>query len=89
MERGWMMALAVSAALLLNVLAKAKPGLRSFGYAFLHVIAAAVVLFLINGTGLFGDIRIPINLVTVLTVAILGLPGLLLLAAVKWTILPH
>jgi len=88
MERGWMMLLAASAALLMFVVARAKPDLRSFGYALLQIIAAAVLLFLFNGSGLFGDLTIPINPAPVLTVAILGLPGLALLAAVKWTILP-
>jgi len=78
----------ISAVLLVIVLIRTRPGIRLFGYALVHVIFAAVLLFLFNGTGLFGDLYIPINLVTVLTVAALGIPGLVLLAAVKATILP-
>lgn len=83
-----MMLFIISAVLLVIVLIRTRPGIRLFGCALVQVIFAAVLLFLFNGTGLSGDLYIPINLVTVLTVAALGIPGLVLLAAVKATILP-
>lgn len=88
MDRRWLILFIISAALLLILLFRTKPNIRWFGYALLHVIVASIVLFLFNGSGLFGDFYIPINPVTVLTVAILGLPGLALIAAVKLTVLP-
>lgn len=88
MDEGWLILFIISAVLLLIVLFRTRPQIRWFGYALLHVIVAAIVLFLLNGTGLLGEIHIPINLATVLTVAILGVPGLALLAAIKLTVLP-
>lgn len=88
MEQRWLILFIISSALFLILLFRTRPRLRWFGYALMHVIAAAVVLFLLNGSGLFGDFYLPINAVTVLTVAALGIPGLALLAAVKLTILP-
>jgi inhibitor of the pro-sigma K processing machinery len=83
----WLVVLVICAAALLIVVLRTKPDIRWFGYALLQVVAAALILFVINGTGLFGHFYIPINLVTVLVVAILGLPGLALLAVMKLTLL--
>lgn len=88
MDEGWLILFIISTVMLLIVLFRTRPRMRWFGYALLHVVVAAFVLFLLNGTGLFGQFHIPINLATVLTVAILGIPGLALLAAIKLTILP-
>lgn len=88
MDEGWLILFIISTVLLLIVLFRTRPKMRWFGYAVLHVIVAAIVLFLLNGSGLFGQFHIPINLATVMTVAILGVPGLALLAAIKLTILP-
>lgn len=87
MERGWLILFVVSAVLLVIVLFRTRPDIRWFGYALLQLVLSAVFLFIINGTGLFGDFYIPINLVTVLAIAVLGIPGIGLLAAIKLTLL--
>ena len=87
MEQGWLIVLIVSAVLLVIVLLRTRPNVRWFGYALLQLVISAILLFVINGTGLFGEFYIPINLATVFTIAVLGLPGLGLLAAIKLTIL--
>lgn len=83
----WLVVLIVCAAALVIVVYRTKPDIRWFGYALLQVVVAALILFVLNGTSLLGEFYIPINLVTVLTIAILGLPGLALLAAMKLTLL--
>lgn len=88
MDQRWLILFIISTVLLLIVWIRTRPRIRWFGYAVVHMIAASVVLFLLNGIGWFADIEVPINLVTVLTVAALGIPGLCLLAAVKLTVLP-
>jgi inhibitor of the pro-sigma K processing machinery len=47
----------------------------------------AVGLFLINGLGWFGELHIPINIMTLFTIVILGFPGFLLLVAIKLTLI--
>lgn len=84
--QGWLLLLIISGVLLITVIVRTKPDIRSFGYALLQLVIASVMLFLINGTGLFGDFTIPINLVTVLAIGVLGVPGLALLAAIQLTI---
>lgn len=86
MERIWWTVFVVSVCLLLLVWFRRRPDIRFFGFAWLHLVVSAVLLYLINGTGLFGDFYIPINGATVLAIAVLGLPGLGLIAALKWTL---
>lgn len=87
MHQGWLILLVMSTALLAIVLIRRRIDYRWFGYALLHLVIAAVGLFLINGTGWFGDFLIPINIYTLFTIAILGFPGLILLVVVKHTLI--
>ena len=86
-QQGWLWLFTISLALLIIVLIRAKPKLRWFGYALTQVVLCAVILFIINGTGLFGDFFIPINLVTIMTMVVLGIPGVVLLALIKITLI--
>lgn len=87
MSREWLLLFAVSAVMLIIVIMRAKIDIRMFGFALLHLVIAAVVLFVINETGWFGDFYIPINAWTVFTIGIFGIPGLLLLAGIKLTLM--
>ncbi len=87
MHQGWLILLILSTVLLIIVLIRARVDYRWFGYALLHLVIAAVGLFLINGTGWFGEFYIPINIVTLFTLVILGLPGLVLLIVIKLTLI--
>ncbi|MHA0858428.1 pro-sigmaK processing inhibitor BofA family protein [Paenibacillus sp. CMAA1364] len=48
-----------------------------------HLILASVAIYLINFSGLISSVYIPLNPVTIGTVTLLGLPGVLLLFVVK------
>ena len=86
MERGWVIVLGVSLLLLIVVLVRTKPDIRWFGYALLQLVIAAVALFILNGIAIFEDFAVPINLYTISTIAVLGIPGLALLIALKVTV---
>ncbi len=68
--------------LLVMVIKKRSSG-RLVGYAIIHALVAAIVLYIMNTTQMLGDITIPINPVSVMVMAVLGLPGLILLIALK------
>lgn len=87
MNREWLLLLVISAALLLIVVLRAKIDIRMFGFALLHLVGAAVLLFILNGTGWLGEFYIPINAYTVFTIGMLGIPGLLLLVGIKLTLM--
>ncbi|SDC72528.1 pro-sigmaK processing inhibitor BofA family protein [Shouchella lonarensis] len=85
----WMIVLIMGCVIVLFLLVGApmKP-MRFIGRVLIRVIVAMLCLFLVNSlTGLTGFF-LPINIMTSLTVAFLGLPGLLLLVAVQQFILP-
>ncbi|WP_166244313.1 pro-sigmaK processing inhibitor BofA family protein [Paenibacillus turpanensis] len=76
--------LVLSAVILVMVVLRTKLSYRMLGYAVMNLAAAAIFLYLINLAEGFTHFRLPINAATVLTVGILGVPGIALLAAVKW-----
>lgn len=49
----------------------------------IHVVAAAALLYAVNWIGQSFDFRIPINWPTLATIGTLGIPGLMLLVALK------
>jgi inhibitor of the pro-sigma K processing machinery len=87
MHQGWLILLVISTVLLIIVLIRTKIDVRWFGYALLQLVIAAVGLFLINGSGWFGEFHIPVNIFTLFTIGILGIPGLLLLIVIKLTLI--
>lgn len=78
---------AVSTVLLLAVLFRAGLTIRRASLALLQLVIAAVVLFAVNGSGLFGDFYIPINAFTVAAVGILGVFGFALVVGIKLTLM--
>ena len=86
LEQGWLIVLLSCLLLLIIIIVKTKPDIRWFVYALLQLVLASIILFILNGVGVFGDFYIPINLVTLFTIAILGLPGLALLVVIKLTL---
>jgi len=87
MQQGWLILLIMSTVLLAIVLIRVRIDYRWFGYALLHLVIAAIGLYLINGTGWFGEFFIPINIVTLFTLVVLGIPGLVLLIVIKLTLI--
>mgnify|MGYP002622369368 FL=1 len=87
MNREWLILFVVSLALLIIILVRTRIDIRMFGFALLHLVVASVALFVINESEWFGDFYIPINAYTVFAVGIFGIPGLLLLAGIKLTLM--
>lgn len=81
MEWLWFIVLLGSLFGLSLILLKIK--VRPINYIFINIVLAAVILYVINLTGLLGSYAIPLNLVTIFTVGILGIPGFALLLSLK------
>jgi len=79
----WLILFAASLLLLLLVVLRRRGAFQVLGYVALNVVIAAVLLYAIDMFSAYTGFRIPINIPTILTVGILGIPGLLLLAAIK------
>ena len=77
----WFSVFIVSSFLLTFVVFRATTTWKWLGQALLHVMIAAVLLYAVNTV--FTNLTIAMNIVTLLTVSILGIPGLLLLAAIQ------
>ncbi|AZK45462.1 pro-sigmaK processing inhibitor BofA family protein [Paenibacillus lentus] len=65
---------------------------RRMGFAWLtrlglHMVLAALGIYVVNFSGLLTEAYIPMNPVTISTVLILGLPGVGLLLGIKLAIL--
>ncbi|KAA9004626.1 pro-sigmaK processing inhibitor BofA [Paenibacillus spiritus] len=72
--------------LLLVVVFRQKLGWRWLAPFSTHLIAAAVGLYLVDFAGLLGSVYIPLNPVTIGSVAVLGVPGLAMLVGLKITL---
>ena len=79
----WGFVFALSLLLLLYVLFRNRGAFQLLGYIAFNVVVAAFLLYFIDLFSDYTQFRIPINLSTVLTVGILGIPGLFLLIAIK------
>jgi inhibitor of the pro-sigma K processing machinery len=75
--------LIVSSCLLIFTLLRNKYSLQWLGVVGLNLVGAAIILFLINWLGASSNFHIAINEGTVATITILGIPGVLLLVALK------
>ncbi|WP_059048657.1 pro-sigmaK processing inhibitor BofA family protein [Paenibacillus senegalimassiliensis] len=75
--------LIVSLVLLLYILFSRKLGFAWITRLGLHFVLAALGIYVINFSGLITEVYIPLNLVTVSTVLVLGLPGVALLLGLK------
>jgi pro-sigmaK processing inhibitor BofA len=83
----WLMLLAVSSVALTVVLFRSPYSRRWLAYAAMNVVLSAFLLYAVNLLGAGADFRLPINIATVATGAFLGIPGILLLAALKAALL--
>jgi len=75
--------LIVSSLLLCITLVRNRLSRRWLGYLGLNVVLAAFLLYLINLAGAQVNLHIPINIPTVTAVGVFGIPGVLLLVALK------
>jgi inhibitor of the pro-sigma K processing machinery len=79
----WLGVLVVSSLVLLITLIRHKWSWHWLGYAVMHVVVAAFLLYFVNLAGSYYDFKIPLNIPTVSTVLMLGAPGLLMLVGLK------
>lgn len=87
MKTFWLILLIVSASSLgLLVLKQKVPKgwLMRFG---LHLVIAAMALYALNFSGWVTGWYVPLNPVTIGTVALLGVPGIALVLGLQWTML--
>lgn len=82
----WWILLCGSALLLILVLVRNRSSRRWLGYLALNVTLALFLLYFMNLIGANIGLAIPINVITVSTIGILGVPGVLLLIALKLTL---
>ncbi|WP_409343452.1 pro-sigmaK processing inhibitor BofA family protein [Paenibacillus sp. MBLB4367] len=79
----WWMVFIVSLSLLVLLLLRSRLSMQWLVYAGLNVVIAGLLLYMVDWAGSSSQFHIPINVPTLAVVAILGVPGLVLLAAVK------
>ncbi|MCM3786790.1 pro-sigmaK processing inhibitor BofA family protein [Neobacillus mesonae] len=75
--------LTISLLLILIILFRKKIGLRWTSTFGIHLVLAALGIYVVNYSGLIGEVYIPINPATIGTVTVLGLPGVALLYGLK------
>jgi inhibitor of the pro-sigma K processing machinery len=73
----------VSAVLLLFVILRNKFAGRWLSYLGLNLVIAGFMLYFINLMASYTHFTLPINIPTLGTIGLLGIPGLLLLVALK------
>jgi inhibitor of the pro-sigma K processing machinery len=73
----------VSGLLLVVTLFRQKVAFHWLGYLCLNIAFAAFLLYILNLLGPYTGLQVPLNATTVGTVSVLGIPGLMLLAALK------
>lgn len=75
--------LSVSLLLILVILFRRKIGFKWISSFGVHLVLAALGIYVVNYSGLIGEVSIPINPATIGTVTVLGLPGVALLYGLK------
>ncbi|MFC0215458.1 pro-sigmaK processing inhibitor BofA family protein [Paenibacillus chartarius] len=75
--------LGVSALLLIIVVLRSRAAGRWLTYLGVNIIVAAFLLYFVNLVSSYTQFTLPINVTTIATVGVLGVPGLMLLAALK------
>lgn len=83
MKEIWIGILVISIVMLIYIVVSRKIGLAWLTKFILHIVLAALGLYVVNYSGILVDVYIPLNPVTLSTVFILGLPGVGLLFALK------
>ncbi len=87
MKIGWALVFGGSLLALAFVLVRSRLSwswLQRFG---LHLAAAAFLIYVLNYSGWIAGYDIPLNPTTVGTVMALGMPGVMLILGLQWTLL--
>lgn len=83
----WWTIFLVSASLLLLLIFRNKYAVLWLGTVGMHIVLAAILLYAVNWAGTHVHFHLPVNLITLGTTALLGVPGLAMLIALKLTLL--
>ncbi|GAF67158.1 pro-sigmaK processing inhibitor BofA family protein [Alkalihalobacillus trypoxylicola] len=87
MSPGWVIGLLLGVVFLLLLIGAPLKPLRIIGQLSVKFLIGALLLFLVNLIGTSFNFHIPINGITATISGVLGLPGVILLIAVKQFIL--
>ncbi|MBB3114642.1 inhibitor of the pro-sigma K processing machinery [Paenibacillus phyllosphaerae] len=87
MKTVWLGLLIVSSALLIGVVLRQKLSWQWTKRFALHLVAAAVALYLLNYSGVISGYSVPLNPMTIGTVVLLGLPGIALILGLQTVVL--
>ena len=75
--------LVLSAALLVFIVIKKRLGWGWISLFGAHLVLAALALYVVNFSGVVSGVYVPLNPVTIGTVTVLGLPGVVMLVGLK------
>lgn len=84
----WWAIFLLSASTLVLVLLRNRAAAAWLGTMGIHVVVAAVILYAINWLGQSYDFRIPLNVPSIAAIGTLGIPGVMLLVALKVIFVP-
>lgn len=88
MQAIWWGVFIVSLSLLIMLMLKSKYATWWLAKMGMHIVAAGLFLYALNWGGSYIDFHIPINVSTLAVIGVLGIPGVLLLAAIKLILIP-
>ncbi|WP_274648523.1 pro-sigmaK processing inhibitor BofA family protein [Paenibacillus humicola] len=86
MKTVWIAVLATSLLLLVTIVVRSKLSWAWLSRFALHLVAAALALYLLNYSGVVSGFEVPLNPATIGTVVLLGLPGIMLVLGLKMTL---
>ena len=87
MKSFWLILLIVSSVLLGFVLLRQNAPKGWLMRLSVHLILAAMALYTLNFSGWVTGWYVPLNPLTISTVAVLGVPGVALVLGLQWTLL--
>lgn len=87
MKSFWLITLVVSSVFLGLVLLRQRAPKGWFMRFSINLVIAAMVLYALNFSGWVTGWYVPLNPLTIGTVAVLGLPGIALVLGLQWTLL--
>ncbi|MCQ6563935.1 pro-sigmaK processing inhibitor BofA family protein [Paenibacillus mendelii] len=83
MKTVWLICLLVSSLFLIGVVFRQKLSWSWLKRFALQLVAAALTLYLLNYSGIVSGLEVPLNLITIGTVVLLGLPGIALVLGLQ------
>ncbi|QHT58885.1 pro-sigmaK processing inhibitor BofA [Paenibacillus lycopersici] len=86
MKTVWMISLLASSLLLVLVIVRNRLSFRWLKRFGLHLVAAALTLYMLNYSGVITGYEVPLNPATIGTVVLLGLPGIALVLGLQMTL---